>query len=128
MVITGSCKYSANRDKALGGAGQEDSTAQDQHRFLGGQDHVDGMSDLHAVRLCLGDGQWGVGLRVVGDVSHLHIKRQVNEHRARPALASQPERLAQNARHLPGLGDTPAAFADRLADGGDVYALERLFA
>ena len=72
--------------------------------------------------------QRGVQRRIIGDVGHLHIERQVDQHRPRPPSRAVQKAWRMIAGHLVGLSDAPCCLADRPADGGDVDALKGLFA
>ena len=74
------------------------------------------------------DGQGRIYLGIVGDIGHLHIERQVDQHRARAPFACRPEGLAHDAGHLQRLGDAPGGLAHRAGDRGNVNALEGFFA
>ena len=68
-----------------------------------------------------------VGLGVILDVrALLHVEREVDQHRARPALARDAERLAEGPRQLRGLLDLVGPLADGPGDVDDVDGLERL--
>ena len=55
---------------------------------------------------------------------HLHVERQVDQHRARPARAHQVEGLLEHARHLRRLAHGDGPLGDRLGDRLDVDGLE----
>jgi hypothetical protein len=70
------------------------------------------------------DGQRLVGVDVELDLGHLHVERQVDQHRARAARAHQVKGLLEGARHLRRLAHGDAPLGDRLGDGFDVHGLE----
>jgi hypothetical protein len=94
--------------------------------LLGRGQHVQRLLDLLARGGGLVDGQRLVGVDVELDLGHLHVERQVDQHRARAARAHQVEGLLEGARHLRRLAHRHAPLGDGLADRLDVDRLEVL--
>ena len=88
--------------------------------------HVQRLLDLRPGRGRLVDRQRLVGVGVEVDLGHLHVERQVDQHRTRPARAHQVERLLERAGHLRRLQHRDRPLGDRLGDRGDVDGLEVL--
>ena len=65
-----------------------------------------------------------VGVDVELDLSHLHVERQVDQHRPRPARAHQVEGLLERARHLRRLAHRDRPLGHRLGNRFDVDRLE----
>ena len=59
-----------------------------------------------------------------GQLLVLHVLRDVEQHRARPAFAGDRERLAHRVGQLLDVLDQPAVLGDRLGDADDVGLLE----
>ena len=88
--------------------------------------HVHCLGRLGPGGLRLVDRQRLVGVGVELDLGHLHVERQVDQHRAGPAGAHQVERLLERAGHLGRLEHGHRHLRQRLGDGGDVDGLEVL--
>jgi hypothetical protein len=80
--------------------------------------------DLPAGGSGLVDRQRLVGVDVELDFGHLHVERQVQQHRARPAGAHQVEGLLEGTRHLGRLAHRDRPLGHRLGDALDVHRLE----
>ena len=74
-------------------------------------------------------GQWQrfVGVDVEFDFSHLHIKRQVDQHRARAAGAHFVKGFLEGIRHLTWFHHSGRPLGDGFDDGGDIDSLEVFF-
>jgi hypothetical protein len=66
------------------------------------------------------------GRSAVRDELLLHVQRDVDQHRSGPALAGDPEGLAEDPGSLGRLFDLHGPFGDRLGDIDDVDRLEGL--
>jgi hypothetical protein len=75
----------------------------------------------------LGQRQRFVGVDVEFDFSHLHIKRQVDQHRARAAGAHFVKGFLEGVRHLARLQHGGCPLGHGLDDAGDVDGLEVFF-
>ncbi len=75
-----------------------------------------------------GPGERAVFGGIVIDIGHLHVKRQIDEHRSGTSAASRAEGLAHDFRHLGRIGDAPGLLGDGLADLRDIDALEGFLA
>ena len=106
------------------GTGVVDTAAGDDQRTLGGAEHVDGLLDLLASGCRLVHRKRLVGLDVEFNLGHLHVKRQVDQNRARATGAHHVEGLLEHARHQRWLTHGHGPLGDRLGDGLDVHSLE----
>src|SRR5690606_7405608 len=86
-------------DQQLFGAGVVNAATGDDQRALGGAEHVDGFLDLLAAGCRLVDRERLVGVDVEFDFGHLHVERQVDQHRTGTARAHHVEGLLEHARH-----------------------------
>ncbi len=111
-------------DEQVARIGVDDAAARDDERARGGLQHGDGLLDLLAVRLGFVNGQRFVRLDVELDLRHLHVERQVDQHRTGPARAHEVERLLEGARHLRRLAHRERPLGDGLGDRLDVDRLE----
>ena len=111
-------------DQQVGRVGVDDAAAGDDQRPLRLVQHRQRLLDLRARRRRLVDRQRLVGVDVEFDLRHLHVERQVDQHRARPARAHQVEGLLEDARHQRRLAHRHRPFGDRLGDSIDVDRLE----
>jgi hypothetical protein len=119
---TGTLTSSANSTSSSR-VGVDHAAAADDQRTLGLVQHRDGLLDLGArggrlVRRRL------VGVDVEFDLGHLHVERQVDQHRTRAARAHQVERLLEHARHQRRLAHGHGPLGHRLGDRFDVDGLE----
>ena len=91
-----------------------------------GRQQIQRLLDLRPAGGRLVDRKRLVGGRIEFDLGHLHVHRQVDQHRARSAGTHQVERLLEGAGHLCGLQHGHRHLGQRLRDGGDVDGLEVL--
>jgi hypothetical protein len=108
----------------VGRVGVDDAAAGHDERLGGRGQHVQRLLDLPAVRGGLVDRQGLVGVGVEFDLGHLHVERQVDQHRPRAARAHEVEGLLEHARHQRGLAHRHGPLGDRLGDALDVHRLE----
>ena len=108
----------------VGGVGIEDTATGNQQRTLGVVEHGDGFFCLHAVGGRFGQRQRLVGVDVEFNLGHLHVERQVDQHRARTTAAHFIEGFLEGARHLAWLHHGSRPLGHRLDDAGDVDGLE----
>ena len=125
--ITGTPSSSASSTSRSAGVGVDDAAAGDDQRPLGRGQHVERLLDLRPGGRRLVDRQRLVGVEVELDLGHLHVDRQVDQHRARAG----PERIRWNAcwkapGHLRRLQHGHRHLGHRLGDGRDVDGLEVL--
>jgi hypothetical protein len=113
-------------DQQVGGAGVDDAAARVDHGAFRCAEHVQRLVDLSPTGGRLVDGEWCVGVRVEVDLGHLHVERQVEQHRSGSSGAHQVERLLERARHLTWFEDGRRPLGHRFGDGGDVDGLEVL--
>ncbi len=113
-------------DEQLRRVGVDDPAAGHDERALGLLHHGERLVDLRPRRLRLVDRQRLVGLDVELDLGHLHVERQVDQHRARPAGAHDMEGLLEDARHERRLARHHRPFGDGLGDLDDLDRLEVL--
>ena len=111
-------------DEEIGSVGIDDAAAGDDERPLGVVQHRERLLDLRPRRLRLVDRQRLVGVDVELDLGHLHVERQVDQHRAGAARTHQVECLLKRARHLRRLAHRDRPLGDRLRDRFDVHRLE----
>ena len=111
-------------DEQIRRIGIDDAAAGDDQRPLGVVQHRERFFDLLARGLRLVDGQRLVGVGIELDLGHLHVERQVDQHRARPAGAHHVERLLEHARHQRGLAHDDRPLGNRFRDRFDVDCLE----
>ena len=111
-------------DQQVGRVGVDDAATGDDQRFLRRCEHVQRLLDLLARGSRLVDRQRFVGVDVEFDLGHLHVDRQVDQHRSGAARAHEVKGLLEHAGHQRGLAHRHAPFRDRLADGLDVHRLE----
>ena len=108
----------------VGGIGVDDAATGHDQRALGRVQHLQGFLDLLARRSGLVNRQRLVGVDIEFNFTHLHVKRQINQHRAGAARPHQMKRLLEGARHLGRLHHRGGPFGHRLGDAGDVHRLE----
>jgi hypothetical protein len=65
-----------------------------------------------------------VGVDVKLDLGHLHVERQVDQHRPRPGRAHQMEGLLEDAWYQRRFAHGHRPFGDRLGDALDIHRLE----
>ena len=87
-------------------------------------EHVERFLDLGARCLRLVQRQRRIGVAVELDLRHLHVDRQVDQHRAGPARAHQVEGLLEDARHQRRLAHRHRPLGHRPRDRLDVDRLE----
>jgi len=110
----------------LPGLGADHAAAGQDERPLRVQQHLDRRAHRLEPGLGLGERQRRVHCRVVETQPALHVDRQVDEHRAGPAGAGDPERLAEHPGRLGRLLELHRPLGHRLGDLHDVDRLERL--
>ena len=115
------------RHQFLRGVRDDHATAGDDQRPLGVRQQLQRTVDGTRERRRPSPLERRVERQVELDVRPLlHVQRQIEQHRPRPALATDPERLAERPRQLRGLLDLVGPLADRLRDLDDVDRLEGL--
>ena len=95
---------------------------------LARHDQVHGLADGLRVGRGPGPGQGLVFRGIVIDLGHLHVERQIDQHRPGPPAAGRAEGLAHDRRDSAGLVTHQVALATVLAMVGDIHALEGSFA
>ena len=124
---TGMSSVSASATSSSARVRHDHAAAGDDDRPLGARQQLQRALDRAVSRRRLGEVQRPVGLQRELDVrALLDVERQVEQHRAGPALAADPERLAERPRQLRGLLDLVGPLADGAGDLDDVDRLERL--
>ena len=113
-------------DQQIRGIGIDDAAARHDQRPLGRVEHLQRLLDLLARGGRLVDRQRLIGLVVELDLGELHVERQVDQHRPRPARAHHVKRLAEHARHQRRLAHGHRPFGHGLCDRLDVDGLEIL--
>jgi hypothetical protein len=99
------------------------ATGHDQRAF-GGVQHGHGLLGLGAGGRRLVQGQGRVGVDVELDLGHLHVKGQVDEHRAGAAGTHDVEGLLEHPGHQGRLTHRHRPLGHRLGDGFNVHRLE----
>ena len=61
-----------------------------------------------------------------GDLRDLHVLGQVDQHRARPPFARDPERIGEHLRDVARVAHQEAVLHDRQGDAEDIDFLERV--
>ncbi|MNF66070.1 hypothetical protein D3C84_478530 [compost metagenome] len=113
-------------DQLVRRVGVEDAATGDQQRALGFIEHGQGFLGLHAVGGGLGQRQRLVGVDIEFYLGHLHVERQIDQHRTRTAAAHFIEGLLEGTWHLARLHDGGRPLGHRPDDAGDVDGLEVL--
>ncbi|MNO49426.1 hypothetical protein D3C76_397780 [compost metagenome] len=108
----------------VAGIGVDDAATGDQQWAFGGVEQGQGFLDLDAAGRRLLHGQRFVGFDVEFDFSHLHVERQVDQHRARAAGAHFIKGFLEGIWHLARLQHGGCPLGHRLDDAGDVDGLE----
>ncbi|MNQ36172.1 hypothetical protein D3C85_496880 [compost metagenome] len=108
----------------VGGVGVDDAATGHQQWTLGLVQHGQGFFNLDAGSARLGQWQWLVGVDVEFDFGHLHVERQVDQHRAWTAGAHFIEGFLERVRHLARFQNGGRPLGDWLDDAGDVDSLE----
>ena len=113
-------------DELLTGPGQHDAAAHHQDRPLGLEEHLHGPPDLAGIGGRFEDLQGGVNAGIVLHFTPLDVQGQVDEHWAGPALACDPEGLAEHLGDLGAFLDAVGLLGHRFGNLGDVHRLEGL--
>ena len=108
----------------FGRIGIDDAAARHDQRPLRGVEHLQRLLDLPARGGRLVDRQRLIGLVVELDLGHLHVERQIDQHRPGTARAHDVKRLAEHARHQRRLAHGHRPFRHRLCDRFDIDGLE----
>src|SRR3569623_357464 len=108
----------------VGSIGADNAATGDDQRLLGGIEHLECLLDLLAGRRRLVHRQRLVSVDVELDLGHLHVERQIDQHRTRTARTHDVEGLQEHARHQSWLAHRHRPFGDGLGDRLDVDSLK----